>query len=95
MKKTFLLFLLFFYLFPNSINAASTNKRIYPYEITNVNINDTDIWIEGWGMVVEKHHFNSTNTHYYTLELKANNHTLTYTSNPIYNSQTNTNQLDK
>lgn len=86
--KAILLFLFLSFLFPNSIQAASTNKKVFPYEITSIVMNQKEIIIQGWGMGVEKHHYDSTKTHYYTLELASENHSLIYKSKPIYNSQT-------
>ena len=86
--KTLLLFFFLFNLFTNPIQAASTNKKVFPYEITSIVMTDREITIQGWGMGVEKHHYDSINTHYYTLELKSKNHTKVYQSKPVYNSQT-------
>lgn len=86
--KKLLLFLFLSFLFPNPIHAASTNKKVFPYEINSIVINDKEIIVKGWGMGVEKHHYDSVNSHYYTLELNSNNHKKVYQSKPFYNSQT-------
>lgn len=94
MKKTILLFFLFFSSFPiHTVHAASTNKRIFPFDITSVNMNEKEIIIQGWGMAVEKHHYDSTNSHYYSLVLKSNKKQIIYKSKPKYNSQTKTMQV--
>ena len=84
--KTILLFLFLSFLFPNPIQAASTNKKVFPYEITSIVMNSNAIIVKGWGMGVEKHHYDSMNSHYYTLELNSNNHKKVYQSKPMYNS---------
>lgn len=86
--KTLLLFLFLSFLFPNSIQATSTNKKVFPYEITSIVMNEKEIIIKGWGMGVEKHHYDSKQSHYYTLEIKSENHMKIYHSKPIYNNQT-------
>lgn len=86
--KTILLFLFLSFLFSNPIHAASTNKKVFPYEITSIIMNDKEIIVQGWGMGVEKHHYDSTSSHYYTLELNSKNHKKVYNSKPLYNSQT-------
>lgn len=86
--KTLLLFFFLSFFFITPVEAASTNKKVFPYEITSIAMNLNEIVIKGWGMGVEKHHYDSKYTHYYLLELNSDNHKITYSSNPIYNSQT-------
>lgn len=86
--KTILLFLFLSFFFSNPIQAASTNKKVFPYEITSIVMNHNEIIVKGWGMGVEKHHYDSVNSHYYTLELNSSNHKKVYQSKPLYNSQT-------
>ena len=89
MKKYILLFFIsYLVLFPNDIQAVSTNKNEFPFEITNISINEDFITINGWGMVVNKHHYDSVNSHDYELILYNSNHKLSYTSKPLYLSQT-------
>ena len=91
MKKYILLFFIsYLILFPNNIQAASTNKNEFPYEITNISLDNNIITVRGWGMVVNKHHYDSIKSHTYELKLFSTDHELSYKSNPIYLSQTNT-----
>ena len=91
MKKYILLFfILYLVIFPNNVQAVSTNKEEFPFEITNISINDEFIQINGWGMVVNKHHYDSVNSHVYELILYNSDHKLSYSSKPIYLSQTET-----
>ena len=91
MKKTFLLFLFtFMILFSLPVKASSTDKKNFPFEITSVKITNTSIKIEGWGMAVNSHHYNSTTTHDYSLILTSDHDQVTFHSEPLYNSQTNT-----
>ena len=91
MKKYILLFFIsYLVLFPNKIQAVSTNKNEFPYEITNISINDDFITISGWGMVVNKHHFDSISSHTYEIKLYSTNHELSYKSKPKFLSQTET-----
>ena len=90
MKKTFLLFLFtFMILFSLPVKASSTDKKNFPFEITSVKITNTSIKIEGWGMAVNSHHYNSTTTHDYSLILTSDHDQVTFHSEPLYNSQTN------
>ncbi len=89
MKKYILLFFIsYLFIFPNNIQAVSTNKNEFPFEITNIGINEDFITINGWGMVVNKHHYDSIHSHDYELVLYNSNHKLSYTSKPLYLSQT-------
>lgn len=93
MKKHILLFFIFAVfvsLVPKQVQAVSTNKDKFPFEITSIQIKENAIKIEGWGMLAATHHFNSQNTHYYELKLTSKNDRLTYQSQPLYNSQTET-----
>lgn len=91
MKKTFLLFLFtFMILFSLPVKASSTDKKNFTFEITSVKITNTSIKIEGWGMAVNSHHYNSTTTHDYSLILTSDHDQVTFHSEPLYNSQTNT-----
>lgn len=91
MKKTFLLFLfVFIVLFTMPVKASSTDKKNFPFEITSVRITDSSIQIQGWGMAVNTHHYNTSSTHDYALILTSANDKITYHSKPSYNSQTNT-----
>lgn len=90
MKKIFLLFFSFclLILFQNQIQAVSTNKAKMPFEITSITVNQTEIIVKGWGMLYERHHFNSKKTHYYELILTSDHHKKVYRSNPSYDSKT-------
>ena len=93
MKRNILLFFIFLLLllnFPISLKAESTNKNEFPYEISNISMDQNFITIKGWGMVVNKHHYDSTKTHDYELILESNHEKLVYSSKPHYNSQTDT-----
>lgn len=78
-------FLLFFFIIQSqivSIEASEiieTNQRsILAYEILDVTINNTELKINGWGILPDQHHFKDTNSHEYELMLNSSNHSLSY-----------------
>ncbi|MGN1344079.1 MAG: hypothetical protein ACI4U3_05825, partial [Traorella sp.] len=91
MKRYILLFfILFLSFFSCHVEASSTNKNEFPYEITSITMDSNSIIIKGWGMVVNKHHYDSVSSHSYSLVLTSDSEQLKYDSKPKYNSQTDT-----
>lgn len=79
-----------FFIFPLEILAKEeTNKQEVPFEIYSIHYDNENIIIDGWGMLTEQQHFNSTTSHSYTLELVSDkNHYLSFSSEPKKNDQT-------
>ena len=62
-----------------TINISASSKYEVPYEINNITIDHKNklLLIDGWGLITNAQHFKGSNTHKYTLSLKASGHTVT------------------